>query len=85
MKEGGDYLIKASQAVAKANTIAYLSELMHPAGIFVRLTRLNPMRQSFRYLLLGRRRDGTYGLLHPAALLGSDAHTRGSSLYLPDE
>jgi hypothetical protein len=59
-KEGGEYLIKASQAVAKANTIAYLSELMHPAGIFVRLTRLNPMRQSFRYLLLG---EGETGLM----------------------
>ena len=60
MKEGGDYLITASQAVAKANTVAYLSELMHPAGIFVRLTRLNPMRQSFRYLLLG---EGETGLM----------------------
>lgn len=60
MQEGGEYLIKASQAVAKANTIAYLSELMHPAGIFVRLTRLNPMRQSFRYLLLG---EGETGLM----------------------
>lgn len=60
MQEGGEYLIKASQAVAKANTIAYLSELMHPAGIFVRLTRLNPMRQSFRYLLFG---EGETGLM----------------------
>jgi hypothetical protein len=59
-KEGGEYLIKVSQAVAKANTIAYLSELIHPAGIFVRLTRLNPMRQSFRYLLLG---EGETGLM----------------------
>jgi hypothetical protein len=58
--EGGEYLIKASQAVAKANTIAYLSQLMHPAGIFVRLTRLNPMHQSFRYLLLG---EGETGLM----------------------
>jgi hypothetical protein len=59
-KEGGEYLITASQAVAEANTIAYLSELMHPAGIFVRLTRLNPMRQSFRYFLLG---EGETGLM----------------------
>jgi hypothetical protein len=59
-KEGGEYLIKVSQAVAKANTSAYLSELIHPAGIFVRLTRLNPMRQSFRYLLLG---EGETGLM----------------------
>jgi hypothetical protein len=60
MEEDGEYLIKASQAVAKANTIAYLSVLMHPGGIFVRLTRLNPMRQSFRYLLLG---EGETGLM----------------------
>jgi len=59
-QEDGQYLITASQAVAKANTIAYLSELMHPAGIFVRLTRLNPMRQSFRYILLG---EGETGLM----------------------
>ncbi|MGI8961212.1 MAG: hypothetical protein ACR2IV_15885 [Bryobacteraceae bacterium] len=58
--KGREYLITASQAVAKANTVAYLSELMHPAGIFVRLTRLNPMRQSFRYLLLG---EGETGLM----------------------
>ncbi len=59
-QEDSQYLIKASQAVAKANTIAYLSERMHPAAIFVRLTRLNPMRQSFRYLLLG---EGETGLM----------------------
>ncbi len=59
-KESGQYLVKASQAVAKANTIAYLSERIHPASIFVRLTRLNPMRQSFRYLLLG---EGETGLM----------------------
>jgi len=65
-EENGAYLITASQAVAKANTIAYLSELMHPAGIFVRLTRLNPMRQSFRYLLLG---EGETGWMVYAILL----------------
>lgn len=59
-QEDNQYLVDASQAVAEANAIAYLGELMHPNGIFVRLTRQNPMRQSFRYLLLG---EGETGLM----------------------
>ncbi|MBV9082301.1 MAG: hypothetical protein JOZ62_06485 [Acidobacteriaceae bacterium] len=58
--ENGEYLVKASQAVARANAIAYLTELLHPAAVFLRLTRQNPMRQSFRYLLLG---EGETGLM----------------------
>jgi hypothetical protein len=58
--ENGEYLIEASQAVARANAIAYLSELIHPAAVFMRLTRQNPMRQSFRYLLFG---EGETGLM----------------------
>lgn len=57
-QEGNDYLISASQAVARANAIAYLSELIHPAAILLRLTLKNPMRQSFRYLLLGEGETG---------------------------
>ncbi len=59
-QEEGQYLIYASQAVARANAIAYLTELIHPAAVFIRLTRQNPMRQSFRYLLLG---EGETGLM----------------------
>ncbi|MBV9611163.1 MAG: hypothetical protein JO091_01770 [Acidobacteriaceae bacterium] len=59
-KENDQYLIAASQAVAHANAIAYLAELVHPAAVFTRLTRQNPMRQSFRYLLLG---EGETGLM----------------------
>jgi hypothetical protein len=59
-KERDEYLTKASQAVARANAIAYLSELVHPAMVFLRLTRQNPMRQSFRYLLFG---EGETGLM----------------------
>ena len=59
-QDGDQYLIVASQAVAKANAIAYLSELLHPASIFMSLTRQNPMRQSFRYFLLG---EGETGLM----------------------
>ena len=59
-QENGQYLVSASQAVAEANAIAYLTELTRPASVFVRLTRQNPMRQSFRYLLLG---EGETGLM----------------------
>jgi hypothetical protein len=59
-QEDGQYLVEASQAVATANAIAYLSELLHPAAIYLGLSRLNLMRQSFRYFLLG---EGETGLM----------------------
>jgi hypothetical protein len=59
-EEDGQYLVQASQAVATANAIAYLSELLHPAAIYLGLSRLNLMRQSFRYFLLG---EGETGLM----------------------
>lgn len=59
-QDNSDYLIEATQAVARANAIAYLSELIHPTAIFIRLTLQNQMRQAFRYLLLG---EGETGLM----------------------
>jgi len=59
-QENGQYLIEASQAVATANAVAYLSELLHPAAIYLGLSRQNLMRQSFRYFLLG---EGETGLM----------------------
>jgi hypothetical protein len=59
-RENDEYLIKATQAVARANAIAYLSQLIRPYAVFLRLTRQNPMRQSFRYLLFG---EGETGLM----------------------
>ena len=56
----GQYLVEASQAVAKANAVAYISELLHPAAIYLGLSRQNLMRQSFRYFLLG---EGETGLM----------------------
>ena len=56
----GQYLVEASQAVAIANGVAYLSELMRPISIFLGLSRQNMMRQSFRYFLLG---EGETGLM----------------------
>jgi len=59
-QEDGQYLVDASQAVAKANAVAYISELLHPAAIYLGLSRQNLMRQSFRYFLLG---EGETGLM----------------------
>jgi hypothetical protein len=56
----GRYLIEASQAVAIANAIAFLSELIRPSGMFMGLSRQNLMRQSMRYFLLG---EGEAGLM----------------------
>jgi hypothetical protein len=65
-QEGDQYLVEASQAVAKANAVAYLSELLHPAAIYLGLSRQNLMRQSFRYFLLG---EGETGLMVYTILL----------------
>ena len=59
-EEAGQYLVEASQAVATANAVAYISELLHPAAIYLGLSRQNLMRQSFRYFLLG---EGETGLM----------------------
>jgi hypothetical protein len=59
-QENGQYLVEASQAVAKANAVAYISELLHPSAIYLGLSRQNLMRQSFRYFLLG---EGETGLM----------------------
>lgn len=59
-REEGQYLIEASQAVATANAVAYLSEELRPAAIYLGLSRQNLMRQSFRYFLLG---EGETGLM----------------------
>jgi hypothetical protein len=56
----GNYLIEVTQAIAIANTIAYLSEDIHPKAIFLGLTRKNRASQALRYLLFG---EGETGLL----------------------
>ena len=62
----GQYLVEASQAVAVANAVAYISQLLHPAAIYVGLSRQNLMHQSFRYFLLG---EGETGLMVYTILL----------------
>jgi hypothetical protein len=54
------YIIEVSQAIAIANTIAYVSELLDPISIFLGLTRQNLMTQALRYVLLG---EGETGLM----------------------
>ncbi len=60
LKEGENYLISVWGAVAVANTIAYLAELLDPKCIFLELTRGNLMSQSLNYLLWG---EGETGLM----------------------
>ena len=65
-KERDDYVIEAHGAIAVANTIAYISELIDPITIFLGLTRQSIMTQSLRFLLFG---EGETGLLVYAILL----------------
>lgn len=59
-RDGRDYLIEVTQAVAIANSIAYISELARPVSVFVTLTRRNLTSQALNYLLLG---EGETGLM----------------------
>ncbi|MBI2877422.1 MAG: hypothetical protein HYY20_11120 [Candidatus Tectomicrobia bacterium] len=65
-REEGNFVIEVSGAVAIANTIAYISELIDPISIFLGLTRQNLMAQSLRYLLWG---EGEIGLMVYTILL----------------
>lgn len=53
-------MIEGWGAVAIANSIAYLSELLDPIGIVLGLTRRNLMHQSLNYPFWG---EGEVGLL----------------------
>lgn len=64
-QEQGEYLVEASQAVAIANAVAYLSEALQPISLVMGLSRQNLMRQSFRYFVLG---EGEIGLMVYAIL-----------------
>ncbi|MBI3952287.1 MAG: hypothetical protein HY314_17695 [Acidobacteria bacterium] len=58
--EGENYVVEVFGAVAIANTLAYLSELMDPISLFLGLSRQNLMAQALRYLLWG---EGEVGLM----------------------
>jgi hypothetical protein len=57
-RSGEDYCIEVDGAVAIANTIAYISELLDPISIFLGLTRQNTVSQAIRYLLWGEGETG---------------------------
>ena len=65
-RERRDYVIEVHGAIAIANTIAYLSEIVDPISIFLSLTREDLTRQAFRFLFFG---EGETGLLVYAILL----------------
>ena len=70
--EDGNYVIQARGAIAIANSIAYLSELLDPIAIYLGLTQLNPMEQALRFLLFG---EGETGMLVYTILLRYWEHT----------
>lgn len=59
-RSGPDYLITVTNAVAVANTLAYVSEQLDPISLFLGLTRGNPVTQALQYLLWG---EGETGIL----------------------
>ena len=65
-REGPDYVTNVYGAIAIANTIAYVSEMIDPISIFIGLTRENLMNQAVRYLLFG---EGETGLMVYTILL----------------
>lgn len=65
-RSGNDFVINVTGAVAIANTIAYVSELIDPVNLFLGLTRRNLMAQALRFLLWG---EGETGLMVYTILL----------------
>ena len=65
-KENGDYVGEVFGAIAIANTIAYVSEMLDPISVFIGLTRRNLTGQAVRYLLFG---EGETGLMVYTILL----------------
>ncbi len=59
-REGDDYVIEARGASAVANTIAFLTDELHPISVVLGLTRRNVMKQSLAFVLWG---EGETGLL----------------------
>jgi hypothetical protein len=71
-REDSNYVIRVTGAIAIANTIAYLSEILDPIAIYLGLTQLNPMEQALRFLLFG---EGETGMLVYTILLRYWKHT----------
>jgi hypothetical protein len=64
-QEGENFCVEVGGAVAIANAIAYISELIDPLSIFLGLTRKNMTEQSLNYILFGVGETGimTYQIL----------------------
>ena len=65
-RAGDDYIATITGAIAIANTLAYVSELIDPISIFIGLTRRNLMNQAASFLLFG---EGETGLMLYTILL----------------
>lgn len=65
-RAGDDYVGRIHGAIAIANTLAFISEIIDPISIFIGLTRRNLMTQAFRYLMFG---EGETGLMIYTILL----------------
>jgi hypothetical protein len=76
LREGENFVIEGWGAVATANSIAYLSELLDPISIVLELTRRNLMQQSLNYVLWG---EGEVGLLVYSILVRYWAFTNRTS------
>ncbi len=75
-QEEDRYVIEVWGAVAIANSIAYVAELLNPVSIVLRLTRRNLMKQSLAYLLWG---EGETGLMVYSILVRYWEWTRRAS------
>jgi hypothetical protein len=80
-KEGENYVVEVFGAVAIANTIAYISELIDPISLFLGLTRQNLMTQSLKYVLWG---EGETGLMVYMILLRWWRSRTGEEHVRPD-
>ena len=79
-KAEGDFVIEVYGAIAIANTIAYVSELVDPVSLFLGLTRQNLMTQAARYLVFG---EGEVGLMVYKILLRYWSWTTGEEDVRP--
>jgi hypothetical protein len=65
-EEGGNYFIRITHALAIANTVAYVSELIDPVRVFLGLSRQNLVSQGLRFLVFG---EGETGIMVYTILL----------------
>lgn len=85
-RHGDDFHVKALNAVAVANTIAYISEQLDPISLFLGLTRGNPVTQALKYLVWG---EGETGIVVYQILLRywawTPEHDRQPAIFLMSE